>query len=348
MKYFIFLFILHLSLTASRIGDIANIVGVRDNQLIGYGLIVGLGGTGDSSSSIFTLQSLANMLQTMNVAIDPNAIKSKNIAAVIITTSIDAFARQGDKLTINVSSIGDAKSLEGGTLVLTPLKGVDGKIYALAQGSLTIGGRNTKGKGRNHSTAGMIFNGGTVERELTSNIYQEKTATLSLKQSNFANVMAIEKEINKIYKTKVATAVDPRTIKLTKPPKMSMIEFLANIEDVNIQYKIKEKIIINERTGTIVAGVNILISPVIITHGDITIKIEETTEVPEATVNTIRLDENIAIGLQDNRIKVKKGKNTVANITRSLQKLGTKPKDIISILEAIKQAGALQADIDII
>jgi len=345
---FFVLSIVLFPLQASKIGDIANIVGVRDNQLIGYGLVVGLGGTGDGSSSIFTLQSLANMLQTMNVSIDPNTIKSKNIAAVVVTTKIDAFAKQGDKININIASIGDAKSLEGGTLVLTPLKGVDGKIYALAQGSVTIGGMNSKGGGKNHATAGMIFNGATIERELPNNLYSKNDATLSLKIRNFANAIAIQKTLNKVYKENVATAVDPKTIKLNKPSNMSMIEFLAGIESLSIDYDKKQKIIINERTGTIVAGVDIEITPVVITHGDITIKIEEAQELPKASADVLVLDENTAVGLQDGRIKTKKGASTVANITRSLQKLGATPKDIISILEAIKKAGAIVADLDVI
>lgn len=349
LRLFIACLLLITSVYATKLTQVSKIVGVRDNQLIGYGLVIGLNGTGDGTSSQFTLQSLSNMLQSMNVQIQPQAIKSKNIAAVVITASIDTFARQGDKIDIQVSSIGDAKSLEGGTLLLTPLKGVDGKIYALAQGPLSIGGKNVKGSAtQNQTTGGMIYGGATVERELAYDLYNKQYINISLNESSFSNAIATQRAINAYYNTEVAVAIDPKTIKLKRPSNLSMIEFLANLNDIEIMYENQERIVINERTGTIVAGTNLVVDPVVITHGEITIKIEESDLLPEADQNNVALDQGVMLGLQDNKILTKQGSNTIANIARSLQKLGATPKDIISILEAMKKAGAIKAKLEII
>lgn len=351
MKYLKILFLLLLlgnTLFAKRVGEISNIVGVRDNQLIGYGLVVGLGGTGDGSSSEFTLRSLSNMLQTVNVKIDPNDIKSKNVAAVIVTAKLPAFARQGDKLDVTVSSIGDSKSLQGGTLLLTPLKGVDGKIYSLAQGSLTIGGMNGKEKGQvNHPTSANIFGGALVEREIEYDLHGQNYASLSLKNSNFNTAISVQNQLNTFFGKRIAVATDSRTIKLMKPENSSMTEFLAQALEVQVDYQKEEKIIIDERTGTIVAGVNIKVDPVVITHGDITIKIqpEENLAQDDKSVN---IGGDVTIAGNENQIKLKNESMTVANITRALNKLGAKPKDIISILENIKRAGAITATLEVI
>lgn len=348
MKY-ILLFILFFStLNATKIADVSNIVGVRDNQIIGYSLVVGLKKTGDGTTSKFTLQSISNMLKAMNIDMNPIDIKSKNVAAVVVTATMKPFARQGDKFDVTVSSIGDAKSLEGGTLLMTPLKGVDGKIYALAQGAVSIGGLNTRGAGsESHPTSGIVFNGGLIEREINSDLFHQQYATLSLKESGFQNAVAVEKAINNYYHTQVAVAMDSRSIKLKRPQNRSMIEFLAEVQAIDMDYKPKDKIIINERTGTIVAGVDIELKPVVLTHGDITIKIVEQKKLsrPEGSMS---VDNNLVIGLNENEVYTKKGTTTVANLVRSLQKLGASPKDIISILEAMKSAGSISAQLKVI
>jgi flagellar P-ring protein precursor FlgI len=339
---------LSLTLEATKISDISNVVGVRDNQLIGYSLVVGLKKTGDGTTSKFTLQSISNMLKAMNIDMNPVDIKSKNVAAVVVTAKLKPFSRQGDKINVVVSSIGDAKSLEGGTLLMTPLKGVDGKIYALAQGSLSIGGKNVRGAGsESHPTAGMVYNGALVEREIIQNLYSQKEVTLSLKESSFKNAIAIENEVNAFYKTNIAVALDPRTIKLYRPEKISMVAFLAQIQEMPIHYEQKQKIIINERTGTVVSGVDIGIKPIVITHGDITIKIKEQSQMSNPK-GSVSIDSDLVIGLNENELYTKEGTTTVANVTRSLQKLGATPKDIIAILEAMKSAGAIAADLEII
>jgi len=348
MKYIVVLLLLLSSLYATKINDVSNIVGVRENQIIGYSLVVGLKKTGDGTTSKFTLQSISNMLKAMNIDMNPIDIKSKNVAAVVVTATIKPFARQGDKFDVTVSSIGDAKSLEGGTLLMTPLKGVDGKIYALAQGPLSIGGLNQRGAGaETHPTTGIVFNGGFIEREINIDLFHQEYATLSLKESGFENAVAVQKAINAYYNTQVAVAMDSRSIRLKCPKNRSMIEFLAEVQNIDMNYKPKNKIIINEKTGTIVAGVNIQLSPIILTHGDITIKIVE-QDSPSKPAGSMVVDKNLVIGMNENEVYTKKGTTTVANLVRSLQKLGATPKDIISILEAMKSAGSISADLKVI
>lgn len=348
MKTFILFILIASTLGAAKINDVANIVGVRDNHLIGYSLVVGLKKTGDGTTSKFTLQSIANMLKAMNIDMETVDIKSKNVAAVIVTAKLSPFSKQGDKFNLTVSSIGDAKSIEGGTLLMTPLKGVDGKIYALGQGPVSIGGKNSRGAGsESHPTAGLIYGGGLVEREINIDLYNQKYATLSLRESNLKNSISIQKSINRFYNTQVAVAMDPRTIKLKKPENKTMIEFLAEVQDIDMNYTPKQRIIINERTGTVIAGIGIEINPIVMTHNDITIKINEQDELtsPEGSM---RVDNDLVIGLNENEIYTKKGTTTVANLVRSLQKLGASPKDIISILETMKSAGSISAELEVI
>lgn len=349
LKIILFLLLI-TNIQAEKVREIANIIGVRDNQIIGYGLVVGLNGTGDGSSSQFTLQSLSNLLQTVNVKINSADIKSKNVAAVMVTATLPPFARQGDKLDVTISSIGDAKSLEGGTLLMTALKGVDGNIYALSQGAVTIGGKNGKGGGtKNHATAGSVFGGAIVEREVSYDIYNQNFANLSLKNSNFSTAMSVQNELNKYFKEDIAVAVDSRTIRLMKPRSESMVEFLAKVLEVSVDYQKEEKIIIDERTGTIVSGIDIKVDPVVITHGDITIKIAPRKNLEDLDLkNDVNMKDGVSIGTEENTLNVEEDKITVANITRALHKLGAKPKDIISIIQNIKRAGAIRAKLEVI
>jgi flagellar P-ring protein precursor FlgI len=282
----IFYFVATINLFAQKIGDISSVIGVRENQLIGYGLVVGLKGTGDSSAA-FTNQTLSNLLKNVNVKLNPKDIKSKNVAAVIVTATLPPFAREGDKLDITVSSIGDAKSLEGGTLLLTPLKAVNGKIYALAQGHLTIGGFNigqNRGVQAHFTTTAKLYGGAIVEREVIYDIYHRKKAILSLKKSDFNEAVDIQNLINKKFKSKVAIALDPRSIQLIKPKNMSMPEFLAKVQNINYYTKEKNIVVVDERTGTIVAGSNIAIDPIVITQGDMIIKIKKRSTMNDLAV----------------------------------------------------------------
>lgn len=338
LKSLVLFLLICLGLQAQKIGEIANIVGVRDNQLIGYGLVVGLNGTGDKSTSKFTMQSIANMLESVNVKVSPNDIKSKNIAAVMVTATLPAFAKQGDKLDIVVSSIGDAKSITGGTLLMTPLTAVDGNIYALAQGAITQGESG-------NALAGSVLSGATVEREVGYDLYNKNQTILSLKTSDFQNAIKVQKVLNSLFGENVAKAVDSRTIKVNKPQNLSMIEFLALVQEVEIDYSMKEKIIVDERSGTIIAGVGITIEPIVITHGGLTIKItEEKLEDPKA----VELGGGLSLNANQGIISTNGKKPTISNVVRALQKLGATPKNIISILSAMKQSGAISADLEIV
>lgn len=335
----IIIFLVFASLMwGQKIGDIANIVGVRDNQLIGYGLVVGLNGSGDKSASKFTMQSIANMLESVNVKVSPSDIKSKNIAAVMVTATLPAFAKQGDKLDIVVSSIGDAKSISGGTLLMTPLTAVDGNIYALAQGAISLGESG-------NLLSGNILSGATVEREVTYDLYNKENAILSLKTSDFQNAIRVQKVLNNVFGENIAKAVDSRTIKMSKPKNLSMIEFLALVQEVNVDYSMREKIIVDERSGTIIAGVGITIEPIVVTHGELTIKItQEVLSDPKAT----DIGDGTTLSPSQNIISTNGKKPTISSVVRALQKMGATPKNIISILSAMKQSGAISADLEIV
>ncbi len=313
--FFSFLYIfVSTNLFAQKIKDISNIIGVRSNQLIGYGLVVGLDGSGDSSSK-FTNQTLSNLLKNVNVKLDPKDIKSKNVAAVMVTATLPPFAREGDKIDVTVSSIGDAKSLQGGVLLITPLKGVNGKIYALAQGPITMGGFNLKGgkKQKHFTTTVKVINGATVERAVVWDIYHQKTATLSLKMSDFNTAINVQNTINGYFKSHVAIATDPRTVILKKPQNMTMPEFLAKVQNLNISIPYENIVVIDERTGTVVAGGNIIVNPGVIVYGDFTIKIKKPTSILE--------------------------------LTQDLKKSNATPQDIIAIIENLRTAQSINAKV---
>ncbi|WP_104697879.1 MULTISPECIES: flagellar basal body P-ring protein FlgI [unclassified Helicobacter] len=323
---------------AEKIGEIANVVGVRDNQLIGYGLVIGLNGTGDKTSSKFTMQSIANMLESMNVKVSPEDIKSKNVAAVMITANLPAFARQGDKLDIQIASIGDAKSIEGGTLIMTPLSAVDGNIYAVAQGNVVLGSSQ-------NSLSGIISNGATVEKEVNYDLYNKNGLTLSLKQTNFQNAIKVQNILNKTFGDGIAKAIDPRTVKIVVPQNLSTIEFLALVQEVNIDYSNRERIIIDEKSGTIVAGVDIIVHPVVVSSGDLTIKV--TKEFLEEK-DSQKIDNDALLNPDFNLISSNGKPTTISSVVRALQKMGIKPKTMISILNAMKQSGAISAEIEVL
>ena len=320
---------------AQKIAELAQIVGIRENSLVGYGLVIGLNGTGDKNGSKFTMQSMANMLESMNVKVSANDIKSKNVAAVMVTANMPAFARAGDKIDIQVSSIGDAKSINGGTLVLTPLSAVDGNIYALAQGAITLGESS-------NTLSGTLINGATIEREVAYNIAAQDSATLSLKKSDLQNAVKIQQTLNETFNANVAQAIDSRTIRLRKPEVMSMVEFLARVEEVEIEYIQKQRVVIDEKSGTIVAGLGITIEPIVVTHGELTLKIsDEIQSDPEA----LSIGDDVSISKAQSTIATNGKKPTIANVVRALQKIGASPKNIISILETMKKSGAITADI---
>lgn len=325
------------ALQAEKIGDLTNIAGVRDNQLMGYGIVIGLNGTGDKGGSKFTAQSMANMLETMNVKVTADDIKSKNVAAVMVTASLPPFARQGDRIDIKISSIGDAKSLQGGTLVMTPLNAVDGQIYAVAQGAISVG------KG-DSLVSGTINGGATIEKEVVYNLANQASTTLSLKKSDFQNAIKVQNKINEVFGDSSAVALDSRTIKINKPNNLSMIEFLALVQEVDIPYSARERIVIDEKSGTIVSGLGISVQPIVLTHGDLTLKItnEFDTNDKSTKVDSMTLDP------QTNTLSSNGQTPTVASVVRALQRLGASPQSIVSILETMKRSGAIAADIEVL
>ncbi len=314
MRFLVYIFILLSFLNAEKIKDISSVIGVRSNQLIGYGLVVGLNGSGDSSSK-FTNQTLSNLLKNVNIKLNPNDIRSKNVAAVMVTATLPPFAREGDKINVTVSSIGDAKSLQGGVLLITPLKGVNGKIYALAQGPITMGGFNLKGgkKQKHFTTTVKVINGATVERSVVWDLYHQNFATLSLDKSDFELAVKVQKSINRFFGKNTAVAIDPRTVKLQKPKSMSMPEFLAKVENLDVSVPRQAVVVIDERTGTVVAGSDVSVNPTVIIYGNFTIKIDKKTSVLE--------------------------------LTQNLQKVKATPQDVIAILENLKASNALNAKI---
>ncbi|GAA9645720.1 flagellar basal body P-ring protein FlgI [Helicobacter pylori] len=336
--WLIFVLAFH-KLLAEKIGDIASVVGVRDNQLIGYGLVIGLNGTGDKSGSKFTMQSISNMLESVNVKISADDIKSKNVAAVMITASLPPFARQGDKIDIHISSIGDAKSIQGGTLVMTPLNAVDGNIYALAQGAIVSGNSN-------NLLSANIINGATIEREVSYDLFHKNAMTLSLKNPNFKNAIQVQNTLNKVFGNKVAIALDPKTIQITRPERLSMVEFLALVQEIPINYSAKNKIIVDEKSGTIVSGVDIIVYPIVVTSQDITLKI--TKEPLSDSKNTQDLDNNMSLDTAHNTLSSNGKSITIAGVVKALQKIGVSAKGMVSILQALKKSGAISAEMEIL
>ncbi|WP_305872591.1 flagellar basal body P-ring protein FlgI [Helicobacter pylori] len=336
--WLIFVLAFH-KLLAEKIGDIASVVGVRDNQLIGYGLVIGLNGTGDKSGSKFTMQSISNMLESVNVKISADDIKSKNVAAVMITASLPPFARQGDKIDIQISSIGDAKSIQGGTLVMTPLNAVDGNIYALAQGAIVSGNSN-------NLLSANIINGATIEREVSYDLFHKNAMVLSLKSPNFKNAIQVQNTLNKVFGNKVAIALDPKTIQITRPERFSMVEFLALVQEIPINYSAKNKIIVDEKSGTIVSGVDIMVHPIVVTSQDITLKI--TKEPLNDSKNTQDLDNNISLDTAHNTLSSNGKSITIAGVVKALQKIGVSAKGMVSILQALKKSGAISAEMEIL
>jgi len=344
---------------ASRIKDVAAFEGVRDNQLFGYGLVMGLNGTGDGTQTYFTTQTIANMLERSGVTIDPGRMRTKNVAAVMVTATLPPFARQGSLIDVVVSSLGDAKSLQGGTLLMTPLQAADSQIYATAQGQIPLGGYSAGGAGArtitSHPTVGRISNGGLVEREVEVSLSGGNRLNLVLNRNDFTSASRAEKAINDVFGFDVAVAVDGRTIQLNVPTEYRYrpIDFMAAVENARVEMDNTARVVMNERTGTIVLGKEVSVSGVSIMHGTLSLQVGtifnvsqpnpfsqgETTVVPEDTVS--------AVEEQARTATIREGAS-VEEIVRALTDIGATPRDVIAILQAIKAQGALQADLEII
>ena len=342
------LFLLVIDIYAQTIKDISNVVGIRENQLIGYGLVVGLEGTGDKSQ--FTMQSLQNLLRNSYIKIPTSSIKSKNIAAVMITSSLPPFARQGDKINIKVSAIGDAKSIDQGELLLTQLKGVDGTVYALAQGKV-IGDKD-------NLTTGVIYTGATVENEVPFSLSNENSLTLSLITNDAKTASLVESNINKRFGMSLAYAVDTRTIHVQKPPQLSMVRFLAIVQDIKVEAGIRGKIIIDLNKETVVAGSDIRVKPVTVARENFTLKIKQKNIAPKDWDNPainpgVDIGDGVRIGNKPIQINLNNALinaqklPTVSDLIRALKIMKIDIKDIIETIRMVKDLGAIDADLEI-
>lgn len=356
----IMLLLLATSAHAIRIKDIASFEGVRDNQLAGYGLVVGLNGTGDSDQTRFPVQSVVNMLERMGITVNRADITIKNVAAVMVTATLPPFAKQGNHLDVLVSSMGDAKSVSGGTLIMTPLKGGDNQVYAVAQGSVltnsfAFGGQAASAQ-KNHPTAGRIPNGGLVERELPNALAGKSTLRLNLGQADFTTASRIAAVINDKFRSPVAATADPGTVLLKIPDGYAnrTVEFVAALETLEVKPDVQARVVLNERTGTIVMGDNVRISTVAVSHGNLSLVIKETPQVSQPaplsrTGETVVVPRTeLKVEEESRRLTVMPEGASIGDVVRALNLLGVTPRDLIGILQAIKASGALMADLTII
>ncbi|MBI5234185.1 MAG: flagellar basal body P-ring protein FlgI [Deltaproteobacteria bacterium] len=350
-------FLLGQSAEGARIKDITNFEGIRTNPLIGYGLVVGLDGKGDKSGTEFTTQSLVNMLNRFGVRVNPSDVTVKNVAAVMITADLSPLSRPGSRLDVVVSSIGDAKSLQGGTLLFTPLKGADGEVYVVAQGAVSIGGFVGGGDDasvqKNHLTVGRISGGGLVEKPINLNL--SDSLHIVLKKPDFTTSNSIAVKINSMFGAKVADPVDAAYIRLFLPDdfKTRPVEFFSMIEGLNVSVDTIAKVIVNERTGTIVVGENVTISTVAVAHGNITVEISTKYLISQPTPfgtgeTVVQPEQKVEVKEDKARLIMIDGNTTLGDLVRGLNALGVTPRDLIAILQAIRASGALQADLEII
>lgn len=349
-----------VSADAIRVKDLGKIQGWRENALIGYGIVTGLAGTGDSPANRTTRQALANVLSQFNLTVTPDQVQSRNVAVVMVTASLPPFAREGDTLDITVTSGGDARSLVGGTLLLTPLKAANGKTYALAQGPLSIGGYRYDANGnvvqKNHPTTGSIPGGATVEVGLKTATHDEQPlVTFVLQEADYTTADRVASAINAEFGVAIAEARDGSGIDIKVPDadRHRPVAFLARVENVLVDPDRRARVVINERTGTVVAGGDVRISKVAVSHGELRVSVDAETSVSQP-LNLGRASDGIRTAVVTNsRVDVTEGgstgfvtaNNTVADLVQSLVRMRTSTRDIISILRAVKAAGALHADL---
>jgi flagellar P-ring protein precursor FlgI len=314
---------------AARLKDVVNIRGVRSNQLVGYGVVVGLAGTGDSKSE-FTNKSIERMLDRLGVKVQGKDVSTKSVAAVIVTASLPPFARSGNKLDVTISTLGDASSLKGGTLIQTPLRAADQQVYAVAQGSLVVG---FSGAGV-HETSARLPNGGLIERDIGQEFASRKMFRLTLHNPDFTTAARVVKVINRELAGKYSTALDAGTIDVISPPAFEGkgVELIAMIESLDIHPDQAARVVVNEKTGTVVVGTGVKISRVAISHGDLTVKV--------GGEGGNKKD--------GDRIMVMEESTSVGDVVKAMNRLGVSPKDLITILQSIKAAGALHGDLEIL
>jgi flagellar P-ring protein precursor FlgI len=341
----------------ARVKDIASIEGIRDNQLVGYGLVVGLQGTGDSQQTTFPTQTLASMLLRMGVSVPAGAIRVQNLAAVFVSASLPPFARPGTRLDITASSAGDARSLEGGLLLMTPLYGTDGKIYAQAQGPLLLGGYSVSSNGNtrqvNHPTTARIPYGATVEQGVPLVLTGRSSFSILLNDADFKSAEAMATGINAALGRQAAHVADSRRIELQVAPGEDVPQLLSAVEAVEVPVFPRAKVVVNERTGTVVIGGRVVLQPVSILHGGLSVNVVTDFDVSQPAPysgGTTQVTPSTRVEARDkpvSRIELKQGA-TVDDLVRNLQTIGANAHDVISILQAMKEAGALEAEIEVL
>jgi flagellar P-ring protein precursor FlgI len=348
---------------AARIKEVASIEGVRSNQLTGFGLVVGLDGTGDQTTQMpYTSQGLANYLQQLGLSLTPqafNQLQMKNVAAVLVTTQLPAFARPGQTLDVNVSSLGNAKSLKGGTLIATPLKGADGEVYAMAQGNLIVAGAGAAAGGSkvtvNHLSVGRVPLGAQVERAVPTSIQEGNSINLSLNASDFQTARRVAQAINRKFGNEAAQALDGRTVQVKVPASPNdRVAFIAEMEELPIESSIgAAKVIINSRTGSIVLNQAVTLGPCAIAHGNLSVSISSTPVVSQP--NALSGGQTVVTEQASIDIKQEPGKliqlpaaAQLGDVVKALNALGATPQDLLAILQAIKAAGALNAELEVI
>jgi flagellar P-ring protein precursor FlgI len=347
----------------ARIKDVAAIEGIRDNQLVGYGLVVGLRGTGDSSQTVFPAQTLISTLERMGITVPQTGSNSasnmqvKNMAAVFVVATLPPFSRPGYKVDITVSSAGDARSLEGGILLMTPLYGPDGQIYAQAQGALVLGGYMASGGGNtklsNHPTTGRIPGGALVERAVPFDLKQMHVVSVVLNDADFHTAERMAAAINSALSSARAHAVDSRRVEIAPAPGEEMAALLDRVEAVEVDVYPRARVVVNERTGTVVIGGTVRLQPVSILHGGLSVNVVSVTEVSQPgalSSGTTQVVQQTTVEARDkpvNRIDLKEGA-TVEDLVQELQRTGAGARDVISILQAMKEAGALEADLEVL
>ena len=350
----------------TKIKDVASMAGLEDLQLYGYGLVVGLAGTGDKNQTVFTNQTIINMLKNMGIDMPEKYIRVRNVGSVMVTGTLTPFKKRGTRLDVTVSSLGDATSLEGGTLIMTSLQGSDGNAYATAQGALATGGYDIQNMGlthikKNHVLVGLIPDGAIVQKQYELNPLDAKNLSISLYAPDFTSALSMAKSINKALAPMadsaiVAKAIDAATVSLDfgkvkqANPDIEMVEFISTIENVEFDVASAARVVMNERTGTIVAGGDVRISQVAVNHGGVKVEIVNKPEVVQPQPFTMGQTEvipnpEVIVEEKDHDMVVLDGTTTVQDLAQALNSLGVTPRDIIAIFQAIKQAGALQGQL---
>lgn len=356
-KYFTLLILLSGVLFSQRIKDIAYINGENSTQVIGYAIVVGLSGTGDSHRTSFTIQSISSMLKRFGITVPQNQIKTRNVAAVMVTATISNFLKPGSKFDVNVSSLGDARSLQGGTLLMTPLSGIDGTVYAMAQGPISVGGYDFDSPtgnriGRNHVLTGRVPLGGILQQPLSGGSFNTNQLKIYLRNPDLTTASNVSNSINTFFSQDIALAVDPSeiTVQVPQDRQQQLVDFLAELESIEVTTDYTAKVVLNERTGTVVAGSSVKIQPVTISHGGLNIAIRSYPVISQPGAfsggESIFFNNMVPFAQQDTtNVVALDAASNVQEVAAALNRLKVSPKDIIAIFQALKESGALTAEL---